>query len=226
MTKPERDVTVAVSRAPLFRTLARATAARLAAGASLLNLPRGNPLYQCGKRCPGLYLVLSGRIMLSVGTPTASKVIDLIGPGGYAGLATALIGVPEVTAAETLMDSTLLLIPREILLACAADSAPLALQMAAALARHVHALIVDIEAFALRSGRKRVANFLLQLSVNYGDNQRPLALPAKKSIIASRLGLTPEYFSRMLHELIANGTIAVNGRQITVLDAVCLRQLD
>jgi CRP-like cAMP-binding protein len=51
-------------------------------------------------------------------------------------------------------------------------------------------------------------------------------LSAKKSIIASRLSVTPEYFSRTLHELISAGAIAVNGRQIVILDAVCLRNSD
>ena len=52
---------------------------------------------------------------------------------------------------------------------------------------------------------------------------RPFPLPAKKSIIASRLGLTPEYFSRMLHDLITARAIVVEGRQITILDPALLR---
>ena len=51
-------------------------------------------------------------------------------------------------------------------------------------------------------------------------------LSAKKRIIASRLSVTPEYFSRTLHELINAGAIAVNGRQIVILDAVRLRHSD
>jgi CRP/FNR family transcriptional regulator, dissimilatory nitrate respiration regulator len=84
-------------------------------------------------------------------------------------------------------------------------------------------LISDIEAFSLRSGRERVANYLLQIAAANGERQSSITLPAKKSVIASRLSLTPEYFSRMLHELIASGTIAVDGRRITVLDPNRLR---
>ncbi len=224
LSKRERDATGALRRVALLRALPPAALARLAASATLLNLPRGKPLWRSGDRCAGLYTVVSGRVVLSVGAPQgARKVIELIGPGDPVGLAAAVCGAPETVTAETLADSTLLLIPREALLDCAAGNPEFALQLAAALSRQVCGLISDIEAFSLRSGRERVANYLLQIAAASGTRPHPIMLPAKKSIIASRLSLTPEYFSRMLHELIAAGTIAVNGRQITVLDPGRLR---
>jgi CRP-like cAMP-binding protein len=216
MAEHQRDATTAIRRTALFRTLTPAAIARLAANATTFSLPRGKQVCRSGERCAGLYIVLSGRIMLS-------KVIELIGPGGHIGLAAAVHGVPETVTAETLADSSLLLIPRETLLDCAAANAEIGLQLVAALSRQVCGLIADIEAFSLRSGRERVANYLLQTAPVSGARRRPLTLPAKKSIIASRLSLTPEYFSRMLHELIVAGAIAVDGRQITVLDPGRLR---
>ena len=44
------------------------------------------------------------------------------------------------------------------------------------------------------------------------------------SVRSRCLSLTPEYFSRMLHELIEAGVIAVDGRRITVLDPARLRE--
>jgi len=225
MAKREPETTAALKRAALFRALAPAALTRLALNATALNLPRGQQLYRSGERCPGLYLLVNGRVMLSIGAPRgASKVIELIGPGGHIGLAAAVLGVPETVTAQTLADSSLLLIPCEALLDCAADNPGFALQLVAELSRQVCGLISDIEAFSLHSGRERVAGYLLQIATASGARSRPVTLPAKKSIIASRLGLTPEYFSRMLHELIAAGAIAVNGRQITVLDPNSLRE--
>ncbi|MFO1371539.1 MAG: helix-turn-helix domain-containing protein, partial [Candidatus Competibacteraceae bacterium] len=51
-------------------------------------------------------------------------------------------------------------------------------------------------------------------------------LPASKHIIASRLNLTPETLSRILHSLSESGLIAVKGRRIAVLDMARLRQFD
>src|SRR3990172_8672656 len=109
-----------------------------------------------GERCPGLYLVVSGRVMLSIGAPRgASKVIELIGPGGHIGLAAAVLGAPETVTAQTLADSSLLLIPCEALLDCAAGNPGFALQLVAELSRQVCGLISDIEAFSLHSSRAR-----------------------------------------------------------------------
>jgi len=43
-----------------------------------------------------------------------------------------------------------------------------------------------------------------------------------KATIASRLSLTPEYFSRVLHELEAAGLIEVDRRDIRIRDASAL----
>jgi len=44
-------------------------------------------------------------------------------------------------------------------------------------------------------------------------------LPATKTVIAARLGVTKETFSRLLRELGAMGLIQVRKREITLLDA-------
>jgi CRP-like cAMP-binding protein len=42
-------------------------------------------------------------------------------------------------------------------------------------------------------------------------------------VLASRLNITREHFSRILHELTAAGLIKVRGRQVSVLDLAQLR---
>jgi len=46
-----------------------------------------------------------------------------------------------------------------------------------------------------------------------------VSLPASKGTIASLLSVTPEHFSRILHELQARGLIEVDRRHIKILDA-------
>lgn len=45
-----------------------------------------------------------------------------------------------------------------------------------------------------------------------------VSLPVSKATIASRLSLTPEYFSRVLHELAAEGLIEIDKRDIHIPD--------
>ena len=45
-----------------------------------------------------------------------------------------------------------------------------------------------------------------------------VSLPVSKATVASRLSLTPEYFSRVLHQLESEGLIEIARREIRILD--------
>jgi CRP-like cAMP-binding protein len=45
-----------------------------------------------------------------------------------------------------------------------------------------------------------------------------VSLPVSKATIASRLSLTPEYFSKVLHELEAEKLIEIDKRDIRIID--------
>ena len=53
-----------------------------------------------------------------------------------------------------------------------------------------------------------------------------VTLPTNKGVIASRLNLTQEHFSRILHELSEKGLIVVEGRVIHIPDVDKLRSYD
>jgi CRP-like cAMP-binding protein len=50
-----------------------------------------------------------------------------------------------------------------------------------------------------------------------------VTLPAPKAVVASRLNVTPEHFSRILHDLAEAGLIKVDGREVTIFAAARLR---
>jgi CRP-like cAMP-binding protein len=60
-----------------------------------------------------------------------------------------------------------------------------------------------------------------------GDGGKALSvtLPVSKAVLASRLSMTPEYFSRVLRELESQGLIAVDRREITIPDPARLTAL-
>jgi CRP-like cAMP-binding protein len=98
-----------------------------------------------------------------------------------------------------------------------------ALRMLGGLSRRLHRLTDDVEAYALHSGLRRVADYLLTEMQHNGDAARAVSLPASKATIALRLSLTPEYFSRVLHQLEAEGLIRIDKRAITIASPECLR---
>lgn len=221
---PDREVAAALRSVAAFRALAVTTLARLGAGAQLDNVARGTSLFTSGTDCPGLYVVASGRIMLSIGGAGAiNKVIRLADAGDTIGLTATLLGVSAFVSAEALIDSTVVMIARDVLLERAAHDAQLALALANVAARHTLSLARDLEDVSLHSGRERIADYLLAGATGDAAAPRSIMLAAKKSIIASLLSVTPEYFSRTLHEMISAGAIEVNGRQIIIRDAARMR---
>ncbi len=67
--------------------------------------------------------------------------------------------------------------------------------------------------------------YLLRQDDAMGADSGPttLTLPVSKAIVASRLNLTPEHFSRILHELQTHDLIRVEGRDVHIVDVARLR---
>jgi CRP-like cAMP-binding protein len=94
--------------------------------------------------------------------------------------------------------------------------------MLAALSMRLHGLVKDVEGMTMHSATQRVIGYLAGLEEEAGGHGHA-TLPAQKSLVASRLNLTPEYFSRILHQLAGEGLVRVDGRQIDILDPQRLR---
>ena len=89
------------------------------------------------------------------------------------------------------------------------------------LARRLHGLVQDVQAYALQNGVQRVIGYLLNPRDDAAAAEGApgtVSLPVSKSVLASRLSLTPEYFSRVLRELEDAGMIRVDRRDIHIID--------
>jgi CRP-like cAMP-binding protein len=98
--------------------------------------------------------------------------------------------------------------------------------MIASLSVRLHHLITDVESYSLHSGRQRIIGYLLRENMESDEPAITITLPTNKGVIASRLNLTQEHFSRILHELSEKGLIVVAGRKITIPDVEKLRCYD
>ena len=97
-------------------------------------------------------------------------------------------------------------------------------KMLGGLSRRLHGVISDVEAYCMHSGAQRVIGYLLRDAEQAeGDSQLDVMLPTNKGVVASRLNLTPQHFSRILHELSESGLVRVEGRTIHITDVDKLR---
>jgi len=215
-----------LSSLPLFRELAADEIDRIAAGTTELHVPRGEILFNKGDPCVGFHLVIYGQVKLAFISPQGNeKVVEIVGPGFSFGEALMFMEKPYVVMAQALADSMLMHVSKEALFAELERNPKLARKMLAGLSRRLHGLINDVESYSLHSGTQRVIGYLSRQDESQAATNAPyvVTFPTSKAVVASRLNLTPEHFSRILHDLTEAGLISVDGRAVTILDAARLK---
>lgn len=211
---------------PLFRELDLSELEAIAAATSEQRVPAGTVLFRRGDPCDGFHVIVLGRVKLALLTPAgAEKVVEILDPGQSFGEAVMFIGRPYNLFAEALADSLLLHVGRSATLEAVAGNAGFARCMLDELAQRQCRLVADIEAYTLKSATERVIGYLLAALAEAPGPGQPadVVLAASKSVLASRLNITREHFSRILHELSLAGLIRVSGRNIHILDPAGLR---
>ena len=208
----------------LFSEMERAELDRIAASTVPLYFDKGQSIVQCGDPCTGFHLVVYGQVKLAFTSPQGvEKVVEIIRPGQSFGEALMFLDKPYIVFAQALADTMLLHVAKHAVFEELGPN-PFGRRMIAGLARRLHGLVRDVEAYTLRSGQERVIGYLLaELPEGTLSGAAAVRLTPGKSVLASRLNMTPEHFSRILHDLAAAGLIEVNGRSIQVADVARLR---
>jgi CRP-like cAMP-binding protein len=209
-------------RLPLFNELAPEELDHIAQATSERRVARGETIFHRGDPCVGFHAVVYGQVKLAFVSPHgAEKVVEIVGPGHSFGEALMFMEKPYVVSAQALADSLLLHVAKAAVFEELERDPKFARKMLAGLSRRLHGLIGDVEAYSLSSGTQRVIGYLLKDDTHRDGEQ--IRLEVSKTVLASRLNLTPEHFSRILSDLAAHGLIAVNGRELTILSIEKLR---
>ncbi len=215
-----------LANVPLFSTLQPAEIECITLGSIVLKAARGEILFHSGDTPSGFYVIVYGQIKLVFTSPQGmEKVVHLLGPGESFGEAVMFLDKPYLVSAQALADSLLIHVGKGEVLDEIERNPGFARKMLAGLSMRLHTLVRDVEAYSLRSGMQRVIGYLLQNDQGHsseGDILR-FHFPASKQIIASRLNISPETLSRILHDLSVACLIRVEGKQIEVLDIERLR---
>ena len=207
---------------PLFSDLSPMELDRVAKGCQVRRLARGDNIFRYGEPCEEFHVVVSGQVKLFAISPAGQeKVIELVGPGHSFAEALMFTDKPYILNAQSLANTLLLTVGKQCMLEEIERDPRFSLRMLAGISRRLHGLVHDIESGALHNGMQRVIGYLLrdhQPDDNKLGEAFTVSLPVSKATIASRLSLTPEYFSKVLHELEAEGLIAIDKRDISIID--------
>jgi len=218
------NIEALLSHLPLFNGLEEDEIARIALGTREVNALRGDILFHKGDPATGFFLVVYGQVKLAfTSAQGGEKVVNILGQGHSFGEAVMFMDRPCMVYAQALSDSLLLHISKTVILDELEKDPRLGRKMIAGLSIKLHHLITDVESYSLHSGRQRIIGYLLRDNMENDEKSLSVTLPTNKGVIASRLNLTQEHFSRILHELSEKGLIVVDGRRIGIPDVDKLR---
>jgi len=214
----------ALRSCPICSSLKSGALELVAAIAQEKVVEKGECLVAQGDPCDGFYLVLTGRIRLFKVSESGREKVLLIAHRGSTFGEEALFGEGIfLENAVALENSSVMRIPRQEFLTLLREDADLAFQVMESLCGWIRRLSTSVENSAFLGAKERVVRYLVELS-NEADGVATLELPEKKKDIADGLGITPETFSRILHELERKGICRVRGKIIEIENLEALRE--
>jgi CRP/FNR family cyclic AMP-dependent transcriptional regulator len=174
------------------------------------NYRKGATLFEEGAEPGGAYVVLEGRVKLSVNSPQGkAMVLGFFGPGAILGLAAAVLGRSHISTAETIQPTRAVFVPRNELLAEIRSHPIAAWQVAQLVSEHCYFLLTKMATVELsESAQQKMARCLLglihQKSAHEGAH---VELNLSQETIAQMVGLSRETVSRLLSRLRRKGVL-------------------
>ena len=215
------DVDALLAHLPLFKHLDASQRTLMAQASQQIRVAKHGYVFHRGDPANGLFIVAVGQIKLAIPTQNGhEKVIEFFGAGSAFGEAVMFLDLPYKVQAQALADSLLIWIGKQEIYAALDRDPSFARRMLAGLSLRLHGLIHDIETLNSHNARQRVIRYLL----SQPQTAARIQLPVNKNVIASKLGLTPETFSRILQQLSRDGLIEVLGRAVWLRDTRALTQ--
>lgn len=230
MIAPARDAHRAqrelITAEPLFSGLPRTLVDELAAASRVLELPAQGVLYGADEPIREAFVLATGSAMREHVLPGGStKVLEIAQAPRVLGLG-ELFGATHYRAScRVITHSIVAAIDIRRLRAVAEQDRKLSWRILQALARRQCAIEFDVTGHHSSStGAQRILDYLLeQLGEEVGlAGETTLVFSASKKIIAARIGMTPESFSRSLRQLSDQGLVVVEGRKVHIQHAALL----
>ena len=213
-----------VRRLPLLQGIGSRDLARLLELATVREFERNHMLFYQGDKAGRFYVVLRGWVRIYRSIEDGSEVtINLFTDGEGFAEAALLAGGNYPVNGVTADRSRLLIIPAKGFLNYLNDNPSLCFNMMASMARKLQGFVRQVEQISHRTTTQRLAAFLATLTRGASGPCR-LRLPLDKHLIAARLGMQPETFSRALAKLRKHG-VHVDGEVVTIDDCNRLRAL-
>ena len=195
--------------------------------AHLVELEQKQVLFEAGQAADDFYLLRSGQMKLYCLSPGGDeKVIEIVRPGEtFAEAITFMENQAYPVSAEAIMNSKLYCFKMKTFRNLMEGSPGTCMRLMADMSRRLRMRVNEINNLTLHNATYRLVVYLLEQIPEGAVEMTDIHLGTPKSIIASRLSIQPETFSRILSKLSQRGLLKVQVNDITLLDVNGLRSL-
>jgi CRP-like cAMP-binding protein len=201
----------------LFSALDETQLERVRRHSHITDMVEGESLFFQGDDATSFYLVVSGRIKLYRISPEGKeKVVEIMETGVTFAEALMFMDQPyyPVTATAIAPSRVISINAREFK-AMLRESIDSCFLLMGNMSYRLRGLIREIDALSLDTGTVRTVAYLLHQAPADADS---FELKVAKSVIASRLSVKPETFSRILKNLHERGIVSIDGRNVSIHD--------
>ena len=213
----------------LFEHLAPEQAQRLNRSARIRTFARNAVIYAPSEPGLSVLVVASGRVKIKDITPDGKEtILAFLEAGEIFGELTLLDGQARQEYAEAVVETQILLLPRDDLLWLMETRPDVALAVARLIGIRRRRVEARLRNLLFLSSRDRMVHMLLELQKSHGDRngQRcKIRLPLSHQDLAGLIGVTRETATVVLGRLQADRLIQVERRRIIILDSSRLEAL-
>ena len=205
----------------IFHRLTKEQMERVIRRAKAVSLMDGESLFQQGDTATRFYLVTKGHIKLFRLAPDGNeKVIELVDAGHTFAEALMFLEQPRYpVGAVALGETELISVDADDFSAILRDSIDLCMALLGDMSFRLRSLIREIDDLSLHSATCRVAAFILARAPQNCDD---FELDIPKHVIASRISVKPETFSRIIKSLKSKNVLEIKGSKVHLLDREAL----
>jgi CRP-like cAMP-binding protein len=215
-----------LARTPFFRMLDQAALAEVDRLFSSRGYAAGEPVYRAGEPASELLVVAVGTVKLSRPTLSGQTVLlDVLAPGDFLGMLTALGEAAYPETAEALTTACLLRIGADDFRTVLGRHPQVALAALDGVSRRLAEARRTIRRLSTGTVEQRVAATLLTLAARVGvrENGRVLLqVPLTRQDLAAMTGTTTESVSRVLSRLRGDEVLETGRRWVAIRDREAL----
>ncbi|MCU7930963.1 MAG: Crp/Fnr family transcriptional regulator [Candidatus Thiodiazotropha sp. (ex Codakia rugifera)] len=214
-----------IRMAHLFSTLDDNQVRQVMESSHISTLQDGESLFETGDEANRFFLVIGGQVKLfRVSSNGDQKIIDIIQPGNTFAEALMFMEHPIYpVCAEALGPAKIISFDSKRFLQILSQSFSVCFRIMGTMSQRLRGLIKEIDDLTLQSATTRMCAMLLRRMEEIGKPH--FTLPAAKGVLAARLSMKPETFSRILQNLSSKNILNTKGNEIHVIDAELLRSL-